>query len=275
MRNALVFTFIAAFWIQGAIAQTDFTRIYGPEDQSVPTPTFVGAIGQQDAASIQEIRSFQSVAAASSWAGMQATGNFTDSLGNQDEATLTIAGSSNARLDVATPLGGQSTRISGPYGSIREINGSIHTLPPATALGGILAFPRLLSSNFPGPMAIVVDRGEVLVNGASLHRITIEAPAFPSSSTSLRFNSNHNPNITDFYFDPASHLLIKSASYAQLDTADPARYLIVITYGDYQTVGKALIPLNVFETVNGQRQWTLHLSSPSPLPAVDPSYFNF
>jgi hypothetical protein len=274
---------VILYAISIARSQTAFTRIYGPEDQTIPMPEIVGTAGQQDASALLEMTGFRTALSATQWDGLVASGKFTDIYGNLDQATLTLVGSSESRLDVTTAAGVQSTRIAGPYGSVQDVSGSIHALPPATALGGIVAFQNLLTPTFPNSAAIVVDQGQLQVSGTLLHRITIETQAFPtlSVSTSATVSASApvspgpNLNITDFYFDPATHLLVKSASYLQLNTADRERYLIVQTYSDYQTVGGILVPLNFSQTMNGQPQWTLQLSNPTLQPSVDASYFHF
>jgi hypothetical protein len=68
----------------------------------------------------------------------------------------------------------------------------------------------------------------------------------------------------------------KSASFVQIDSTNRARYLIVVTYGDYQQVNGTLVPLNLTETMNGQIQWALQLNTPSvPAASVNSSYFHF
>jgi hypothetical protein len=232
----------------------------------------VGTIGEQDASALQEITNYRTTVNAAAWTGLQATGTLTDILGNTDQATLTILGSDNYRLDVTTPIGQRSTRISGPSGASLGDDGKTFYMPPVTARGGLVAFPLLLVSTFPDPTATIVDRGQVQLDGRSLHRITIEEEVFPAQSAL----SPDDLNVTDLYFDPSSHLLIKSASFVQIDSSNRARYLIVVTYGNYQAFNGSLVPLDLAETMNGQIQWILQLNTPSAPPAsVDSSYFEF
>lgn len=254
--------------------QNDLTRIYGTEDRGVPTPScFTGAIGQQDAAAVQEIENYRTIVNAAEWKGLQANGTLTDSSGNSNQATLLILGGDHYRLDYTTSAGKRSIRLSGAFGFSQGENGKTHNVPPVTARGGLIAFPRLLVSPFPDPTMTIVDRGTVQIDGSPFHRITIESRAFPSLTAHAV--PNRDFNITDLYFDPATHLLIKSASSVQISSADRERYLIIVTYGDYQTVGSVLVPLNLVQTMNGQRQWVLQLSSPNLQPTVDSSYFHF
>jgi hypothetical protein len=259
--------------VSAAYSQNDLTRIYGPEDRAVPTPAFVSTIGQQDASALLEITNYRTVVGAVAWSGLQATGTLTDVSGNSDQATLTILGSVNFRLDVTTPTGQRSTRICGSSGATLEDDGKTFFMPPITARGGLVAFPLLLMSTFSDPTATIVDGGQVQLNGMSLHRITLEEEVFPTQSATPQRN---DLSVTDLYFDPTSHLLIKSASFVRIDSLNRARFMIVVTYGDYQAVNGALVPLNLTETMNGQIQWALQLNTPSAPPAsVNSSYFHF
>ncbi|HLH37143.1 MAG TPA: hypothetical protein VKX41_20895 [Alloacidobacterium sp.] len=252
-------------------AQRDLTRIYGPEDQTVPMPTFGGTLGQKDTAALQELIDYVKAVNITAWRGLQASGTLTDGSGSTSQATLTILNGDQFRLDVETPTGQRSTRISGSYGKTLEVDGKSFPIPPATAKAGLFAFPRLLVSNFPNSNTSFIDRGQISVDGKLLHRITVEESAFPAEVVL----DQQGINVTDLYFDPTTHLLLKSAAAVQLDTADRQRYLIVVTYGDYQKVQDSLVPLVYSQTLNGQPQWTLHLNSPNLQPAVETSYFQF
>jgi len=252
-----------------ANAQMDFTRIYGTEDRAVPMPALVGSLGQKDATALQELVDYIKAVNITSWQGMQASGTLTDGSGNPDPATLTILNGDHFRLDVQTPNGQRSIRISGSYGKRLEADGKSYFMPAATAKAGLLAFPRLLASTFPSATASFIDQGQVQINGALLHRITVEESAFPGETAA------RDVNVTDLYFDPSTHLLLKSASAVQLDPADRERYLIVIAYSDYQYVGGSLIPFTYSQSLNGQQQWTLQLNQPNLQPPVDASYFQF
>lgn len=254
-----------------ANAQSDLTRVYGAEDQTVPVPTLVGTLGQKDAAALQELIDYLKAVNIVKWQGMQASGTLIDGSGQSERATLTVLNGDNFRLDVETPHGERSTRISGTYGKTLEADGKSYFLPATTAQAGLLAFPKLLVSTFPRASTSFIDRGQVAIAGQSLHRITLEEPAISNGSTP---NLNEI-SVTDLYFDPTTHLLMKSASSVQLDSADREYYLIVLTYGDYGTVQGGLIPSRYSQSLNGQRQWTLQLNTPNLQPSVDSSYFHF
>ena len=252
-------------------AQDDLTRIYGAEDQEVPTPAFTGTLGQKDPAALQELIDYIKAVNITAWKGMQASGTFIDSSDNTSQALLTILNGDHFRLDVETPKGQRSIRIDKNLGETADVDGKRLLMPPATAKAGLLAFPKLLASTFPAENTSFVDRGQVQIDGKPLHRITVEETAFAGEAVP----DSRDVDVTDLYFDPASHLLLKSVSAIQLDSADRQRYLVVVTYGDYQKVGESLVPNLYWQSLNGQKQWTLRLNQPNLQPSVQPSYFRF
>ncbi len=257
-----------------ANAQSEFTRVYGTDDQSLPVPQSVSATVQKDAAAVQAVLNFVKTVNGSNWTGIQGTGTFTAPNGDtedQGSASLTIQNSDEFRLDLNASAGERSIRIYGPYGEILESNGVRHPLPATTAMSGLFAFPRLLAATFPDAAMTVLERGMVSIDGQSLHRVTIEIPDLSSESSSPAGDIS----VIDLYFDPATSLLVKSAVSVQLDSQDRAIYLQVVTYSDYQKVEGILLPFTYSQTLNGQRQWTLQLTSVKTESSLDASYFQF
>jgi hypothetical protein len=251
--------------------KVDLTRIYGAEDRDVPTPAFTGSLGQKDASALQELIDYLKAVNIATWRGMQANGTLTDSRGANDQATLTILNGNHFRLDVETAKGKRSTRINSSYGKTLEADGKSFFMPPATAKAGLIAFPRLLVSTFPSSDTSFIDRGQLTVDGQMLHRITVEESTFSGKTAT----NPRDINVTDLYFDASTHLLLKSVSSVQLDSSDRQRYLIAITYGNYQKVQGSLIPYSYSQSLNGQRQWSFQLNEANLQPSVDTSYFQF
>jgi hypothetical protein len=77
------------------------------------------------------------------------------------------------------------------------------------------------------------------------------------------------------YFDPTSHLLVKTATAIALGGMRNTSLLRVVTYADYRAVGSSLIPFRYIETLGGQPQWTLQLSSAQTDPTLNEQYFQF
>jgi hypothetical protein len=241
-------------------AGAGFTRIYGPQDADVSIPQLALPLGRQDAGALQELAEYRKVINVSSWKGMQASGSFTNASGVSSPASFAVLGDDHFRLDVQISNKTRSTRIGGSRGQISEANGRNYVLTAETARAGLLAFPHLLVAGFPDSNTSFIDRGDIQIGGQTLHLIT---------------EFLNEIAITDLYFDTSSHLLVRSASNAQIDSLDRQRYLVVTTYSGYQNIGDSLLPLTYSQTINGQTQWTLQLSSPDLQPSVDNTYFHF
>lgn len=261
-------------------AQTDPTRIYGPLDRDVKTPRATGTFGQVDAAASAEVSGHKNVMGASEWQGMTGTGQITYPNANApvvEDATLTILNTDNFRLDVTTAKGIQSTRISGTYGAFRNADGKMRFFMPNTAMQGLVGFPLFLKSTFPNPATSIIDKGLVTVDGIPLHRITVERPINPAvpppASMPMREKLLQDV-VTDYYFDPTTHLLHKSVATIQIP-GSASRLLECITCGDYQRVQGAMIPFLYRKTLNGQLQWTLQLNQVQLNPNQPQSYFTF
>ncbi|GGG75796.1 hypothetical protein GCM10011585_18320 [Edaphobacter dinghuensis] len=253
-----------------ASAQSSSPAVF---DKDVPIPTITEPFGQWDATALNEIVDHLKVVGTSPWSGLQGTGQIT--YGVEDttaySATLSILDGTGFRLDGQTAKGELSIRINGGRGKIQEGDGHLYPLLPNTAKSGIVQFelPRL--ANFPYSGTSLLDRGLVVIDGRSLHRITYETTTADASEVVRKKNAV----ITDFYFDPTSHLLIKSANSIRIDGAGNADFLRVISYDDYRSVQGSMVPFRFTQTLNGQKQWTLQLSTVQLNPALETSSFEF
>jgi hypothetical protein len=225
-------------------------------------PTASGVLGQIDPAALAEVQDHLLVVGSSPWIGMQGTGEIT--YARQDPtlyaATLSNMGFNSFRLDAQSKKGQMSIRIHRGLGEIQSSDGTILTIPSETAVLGLFPFERLRAANFPEPDTSLIDHGLVTVDGVELHRITFE-----SKTT----------NATDLYFDPSTHLLVKTANAVFMDSARRATFLSVVTYGDYRKVGAILIPFSYAETIEGEQYRTLRLSDVQLNPGLTSSYFSF
>lgn len=207
-------------------------------------PNHNGAIWAWDAIALNKIVDHVKVVGSSPWKGLQGMGEIT--YGAEDttahSATLSILGNTGFRLDGQTAKGMLSIRINGGHGKIREGDGHLYPLLPNTAKSGIVQFelPRL--ANFPLPGTALLDRGLVTVEGRSLHRITYET----TTTNASEIVQKQNAVVTDFYFDPAAHLLIKSANSIRADGAGSTDFICVITYKGPNIRSMALRSANVF-----------------------------
>lgn len=249
-----------------ARGQTNFTRIYGPADRDVAVPEPPGMLGKYDPAALSEITDHLKAVESSSWTDLKANGQITYPRGEGgnseiDDASLSILGGQDFRLDVTTPKGVRSIRIAWRVGAIEEADGSKVFLPQATAALGLMAFPQLRAEDLSGGKASVIDDGMATVDGQALHRVALVYPlqATPAGKTVPAAPTGQKVAV-DLYFDPTSHLLIKSVDVITLSGAGNQRFLRCTTYGDYRQVNGALIPYKYIQSLNGQLLWMLQLS---------------
>ncbi len=273
-RTRLLYRLVATSVILAGygLGQSGLPRTVGPLDGDVLIPVPTGVIGQKDAAALTELANDLAAVGTSPWGGMQGTGTITIA---QDptpySATLSNLGGDCYRLDAQLTKGAMSIRIHHRMGKIQDSDGTVSVLPPETASLELFPFALLRAPHFPSASASLLDHGLVSVGGAELHRITFEFagigrnPATKSTQT----------NAIDLYFDPTSHLLIKSATSIHLVGGRQTTFLSVVTYGDYRRVATSMVPFRYTETLQGQQYRTLQLSSVQLNPALSPTYFEF
>lgn len=251
-----------------AQSPSEFTRVYGESDSEIPLPVHPDRKGQ-DASAIQQLAGFMKVTNLSGWKGLIATGTITIA-GDPTPypAHFSIAGGNSYRLDVEKPDGIDSTIVNGRQGVFAAPQRQSRAMSSDTAFGGLLALPRVLASGYPFATTSVLDEGLVNNGGVSLHRITLDDAAALSDSCSPW-------KTVDLYFDPATNLLVSSAINGRLGSDDRACYFLLTTYGDYQAVAGASFPFSISQSMNGQPQWELKLTSVTFSAPSDTSIFNF
>jgi hypothetical protein len=245
----------------------------GSLDTDVAIPNATGELGHQDAAALKEITEHLAVVGSAPWLGMQGTGQIV--YGAKDptaySATLSILQDDRFRLDAQTNKGEMSLRIHGQAGKIQGTGGPAETIPPDTAAAGIFPFGLVRKVHFPGRDTSLVDHGLTTVGGVQLHRITVETPSIGRDPVT----KSRRMIAIDLYFDPASHLLAKSASSSFIAVGHSAKFLRVVTYSDYRKVGTAMVPFRYDESMDGQQYWALQLSDVQLNPVFDATYFQF
>ena len=245
---------LALLLAASATAQTrfDFTRIYGPSDRDIPTPAHTGKTAS-DAAAIEKIIGFVKASGVTDWKGMTADGTITYA---GDEASypahLIVLGSGQYRLDVDGAGGKASTVLNGPHGISISPQRKAAAVPAATSSLGLLAFPRLLSPDYPTAKSILTDRGTVEIGGKPLNRIALDEPA---ASPQAPWTTE------DLYFDPATGQLVESAALVRLSTSEAALSMLETGYGNYRTVNGVTLPYTCTQSINGQLSWTLTLKT--------------
>jgi hypothetical protein len=245
----------------------------GAIDGDIVVPNATGALGHQDAAALKEITEHLAVVGSAPWLGMQGTGQIV--YGAKDptaySATLSILQNDRFRLDAQTNKGEMSLRIHGPVGKIQGSGGPTETIPPDTAAAGIFPFGLVRTVHFPGRDTSLIDHGLTTAGGVQLHRITVETPSIGRDPVT----KSRRTIAIDLYFDPATHLLAKSASSSFIAVGHSAKFLRVVTYSDYRKVGTAMVPFRYDESMDGQQYWVLQLSDVQLNPVFDVTYFQF
>jgi len=243
-----------------------------PIDASVFTLDPTATLGKKDEAALLETAAYSAaLGGGKRWPGMQATGTITYASDPvQHSATLTNRGHQQFRLDVETSNGTQSIRVQGLVGSLQQGTKTI-PIDPDTAIMGIFPFEIVGKAVPEAKMTSLLDRGTATSSGQSLHRVTLDLP-------SLYWNPVTKSQGTlpvDLYFDPVTHLLIKTVCNVYLPGMRHVPFLSVVTYGDYRTVGNSVIPFQYSESINGHPYQTLKLTSVQLNPALPADYFQF
>lgn len=236
---------------------------------TTPAPVATNKLGQFDSAALSEILEHLKIVGVAPWSGMQGTGTITYGADQTPyNASLSVVEDTKFRLDGQTPTGSMSVRIHGRSGKIQAPDGKIYILSPESAALGALQFelPRMEDLK---TRSSALDHGLVTIDGASLHRVTIERPLIERPLISARKNL-----AVDFYFDPSTHLLVKTVTAIQLDGARN-NLLQIITYGDYRQVNGVMIPFHISRVLDGQKQWTIQLSEATLNPSLQSTYFDF
>lgn len=267
----LMIAFLSMIWFTPAYSQNQTTRIYGPADSDVALPTPTGVIGRADPGALQEIQAYLAATNTTSCPSMQGTGTIQYLGANEGAlpATLTLQRGMESRLDVVTAQGSRSTRIFGSSGIIGYEDGNRQQLIPESAATGIVqvaALPCVLMAQRP---ASYIDRGISSIN--HLHRLTLET----ALARGTRAMPAHTTSVIDFYFDPATHLLLKSVTLIRIPGARNQDFIRTVSYGNYQNVDGVLVPFAYQQSINGERTWSLQLTHVQLNPHTADSYFRF
>jgi hypothetical protein len=258
------------------VVQTPAKRmIFGQYDQTLAFPKMTGVAGQKDSAALSAVRLYLAASSRGEWPGFDATGTMAVGTGEQRSeipAALTIEPAGLYRLDLTTPYGIRSERVDGAAGAMRSEDGNTVQLPALAVASGMIPLPSTLADASTDNRDSLIDGGIVEVEGARLHKVTFIRPLFSESRSA---QPPAPPLITDFFFDPTSHLLIKSVDAIVLNPNSSARHLRVITYDDYRPVSGAIIPFRYTETVDGRSAWSLQFTNVTAGSNHGAEYFHF
>ena len=269
---ALIASLCIAFTTAKLIrAQNQTTRINGFDDQDVTAPATTGILGQTDAAALLEIQQYLNLTGSIGCQTIQGSGTiqYEQPDGARFPVTLSMQRGMGFRLDATTEKGIQSTRIFGSSGVTHDADGTVERLLPETAVTGLVQIQTLPCAVLAARNASFVDHGISSAN--HLHRISLESGLTPG----LRNAAANKTSVIDFYFDPTSHLLLKSVTSIQISGARYQNFIRTITYSDYRSISDALIPFHYQESLNGEPIWTLQLSLVQVDVKLPASYFKF
>jgi hypothetical protein len=247
--------------------------VVSPLDSTVFSPEPAATLGQKDEAAVAELTANISVLSGGSrWVGMQGTGTITYGTDStQNSVTLSNLGADRFRLDTQTPGGVESIRIDRRIGKIQFENGPVSVLNPDTAILGIFPFEIAQRAASPGKNVALLDRGTTSSDGRSLHRVALEMPSVIGNPAT----KSQKTLPVDLYFDPATHLLVKSVCYVLIPGGRQVPFLSVVTYSDYRSVGASVVPFHYSESLNGQPYRTVQLTSVQLNPTLSATYFQF
>jgi hypothetical protein len=250
--------------------------IFGEYDRESTFPKAEGVPGQKDPEALSLVSMYLSASGSSPWTGFDAIGTMTVGEGSsqrQIRATFSVGQRNRYRLDVTTPLGIRSVRINGTIGAVQQEDGKTFNLPAASVGAGLIPLPPTLENAAKDSRDSLLDGGLVKLDGTKLHKITFVRPLFlRSSQTSHQLA---DPLVTALFFDPTTHLLVKSVDAILLDTASQTQHLRVITYGDFRSIGGYNIPFRYRETVDGRLSWILELTNVTVATNHEAAYFQF
>jgi hypothetical protein len=241
-------------------------------------PSQASPAGVQDKRALALIHSYQTAVGPATWMGMEATGRIypgttrTAQTTSGQDASLWILGHQGYRLDIKTPKGPISIRMNGAYGAMQPPESHVILMDAPDAVAGLLVFPQLQDPGFPAQSISLIDEGRVSADGVVLRRITMEVPW---AGVSAKSQQQSGISITDLYFDPATHLLVKSANVLQGTDPRMAHYMKVVTYGDYRPVNGVQIPFRMSESLNGRPVWTLQINHAQFSTKLTAPYFSF
>lgn len=251
--------FFSFCWPSGA--QESPRVVQGPNDRDIPTPAESGqAAGHIDDKAIQELQAY-SLAVGGGGNGIRFTARAKLTYAaNPDEvldATLWIAPQNMARIDVAKSSGHDILIYNGKHGSVTYATGKKQLLFAESAAAGFAPFDLPLSALSAPQRYSIIDKGLITCDNTVLHRVSLEIPLPAHEMTS---GAKGRQAVIDFYFDPSSHMLMKSASMIAINGSSKLQLFRVTKYASYRRSGGISIPTDISESVNGQAIWAMNIS---------------
>lgn len=232
-----------------------------PLAQSVPLVTASDA--PAEAALTQALQSAGGAQALATVQDFTATGRITYYwAGTAVQGTVTLRGRGidQFRLDAVLPDGTRSWTVSHGTGTLEKPDGTKSSIPGHNAIGmGSLTFPYLylmLASSASGTTVSTV--GTAQANGISATQIRLQrhyASSIDPNGVIARLTTR------DFFIDPTTGLVVKTEAMTHPTNTFTMSLPEDIYFSNYQRVNGIAAPFTITETVNGQKIWTIQLSS--------------
>jgi len=150
------------------------------------------------------------------------------------------------------------TRAAGK-GSLRGANGKVVSIARNARAGTEVPFLPL-----PGILAdLLASAGQVTylgfdtVGGRTVHHVAI-ARQFPKDIDPDGIMTAHST--IDIFIDPETFLIVKLAHTAA-DLSGKRSVARTVTFGDYRPVNGAMVPFSMTEILDGQKTWSVTVSS--------------
>jgi hypothetical protein len=256
LKTATVTALLAA-----SIPLTAQTKsVMGTVDTAVLPPRPTLPARSAEAAALNELRAYRATVGATHWLGLQSDATIkydADENAPSYSATVSLSRSGQTRLDVVTPSGTRGLRIDGLIGGSQVGDDPVTNVPLRNCAVGLVAFPKLLSSDPANATMSVTDGGMVSLDNQELHKISIQ---YLITSVHPNPSDERTHIVSDLYFGP-DHLLYKSASLVEAIPWSAERYLEVVSYSDYRWNNGVQIPFHMRDTLDGQVNWDLQLTS--------------
>lgn len=141
-----------------------------------------------------------------------------------------------------------------------------------TGPASICAFQLLRTTDVMSKLLSLSKDTSSDVGGRLYDRLQARQALSTSPGKQLSAKSKTVPVI--YYFDPATHYLVKSETTLQISgIANPIP--LETTYSDYRSVGSSMVPFRISQMLNGQQDWTLTLTSVTLSAKLDSSLTTF
>lgn len=178
----------------------------------------------------------------------------------QGQATLRGRGLDQSRLDANLPEGTRSWAVSHGNGTMRKADGTEKPIAGHNAISlGALTLPGLyLVLASTSPSTTVSTLGTEQYNGvAAIHvRVQRHYPAAQDPQGVLAQLTTR-----DFFIDPSTYLVVGTEFMTHPTKTFTVSLPEDIYFSNYQRVNGVMVPFAAAETINGQKIWSLQLSS--------------